>query len=178
MNIQRLAVRSLCALVLLVACARPADAQWPTVIMFHGGPLKQPVFATGADTPPFSAFAGAPAATQTMTAKDMGDRPFVNVAVFWGPRDNPANNGTPVAALKPEMTWQHGRFYPAAGDKPAMMFMTTSLNKQLMMPFMAPGGSRMAALPTDPVSFNAGREVPAGVLEALKRLGVLTESRR
>jgi hypothetical protein len=179
MNIQRLAIRSLCALALLVVCARPAEAQWPTVVMFHGGPLKQPVFATGADTPSFSIFVGAPSASQTTTAKDMGDRPFVNVAFFWGPRDNPANNGTPLAELKPEMTWQHGRFYSAAGDKPAMMFMITSvLQKQLSMPFMLQGGSRMAAVPTDPASFNTGREIPDGTLAVLKRLGVLAEPRR
>lgn len=179
MTIARLAGRVLCAVILLLVCAGSASAQWPTVIMFHGGTLKQPVFATGADTPAFSAFVSGPAAVPAITAKDMGDRAFVNVAFFWGPRDNPANNGTPLADLKPEMTWQHGRFYPAIADKPAMMFMTGSvLQKQMSMPFMLQGGSRMSAVPSDPASFHARRDVPAATLDVLKRLGVPTDVRR
>jgi hypothetical protein len=180
MNIQRLVTRVFCALVLLVACAHPAAAQggWPTVVMFHGGALKQPVFAAGADTPPFAVFVSGPRPAGTQTAKDMGNRPFVNVAFFWGPRDNPANNGTPLAQLKPEMTWQHGRFYPASGDKPAMLFMTSVLNKNTTIPFMVPGGSRMTAIPADPASFSVGYEVPAATLTVMQRLGVQTEAGR
>jgi hypothetical protein len=112
------------AAILIAAFARPAAAQWPTVIMFYGGDLKQPVFATGADTPPFSVYNfAAPNRAQAITANDMGDRTFIGVAFFWGPLYNPAHNGTKVQDLKPEMSFQHGRLYPASAGKPATMFM-------------------------------------------------------
>ena len=180
MTSQRLAIRVLCALVLLVACPRPAAAQWPTVIMFHGGALRQPMFAAGADTPSFSTFVGAPAPKQAATAKDMGDRAFVNVAFFWGPRDEPAQNGVrTLAGLKPEMSWHHGRFYPAAGDRPAMMFMTSLVQVKGrdsfgLMKVRSSGAStsHSVAVPTDPAIFTVGGEVPAPALAVLKRLGV------
>jgi hypothetical protein len=182
MNIQRFVMRAFGALVLLAACAQPAAAQWPTVVMFHGGTLKQPVLATGGDTTEFSRFVGTATASSAVTAKDMGDRPYANVAFFWGTRDNPASNGTPPAGLKPEMTWHHGRFYPAAAGKPAMMFMVgMALNKndmltsvQVKQRFMSSG----TPVPADPAVFNYGGQGPASTLAVLKRLGIATEAGR
>jgi hypothetical protein len=180
MTMLRLCSRFLGALILLCACAQTAEAQWPTVIMFHGGALKQPVFAAGADTLPFSTFVGAPAPKQATTAKDMGDRAFVNVAFFWGPRDEPAQNGVrTLSGLKPEMSWHHGRFYPAAGDRPAMMFMTSLVQVKGrdsfgLMKVRSSGAStnHSVAVPTDPAIFTVGGGVPVPAIAVLKRLGV------
>jgi hypothetical protein len=181
MSTRRFAIRALCAAILLLAVARPASAQWPTVMMFYGDTLTQPVFAAGADTPAFTKFIGSPAPGQTITAKDMGDRPYVKVACFWGPRDNPASNGVRnLTDLKPEMTWQHGRFYPALPGKPAMLFMMsmTIAKQHTAVPTLTkvtPG--RGGPVPADAVVFNVGGEVPEQTLAVLKRLGVATELR-
>ena len=169
----------LCAAILLVAFARPASAQWPTVMMFYGGSLTQPVFATGADTPPFSGFVGGVPAPNQATANDMGNRPYVNVAWFWGPRDDPAQNGTrTLDALKPEMAFHHGRLYPSTADKPAMLFMMSLQVKGrdvYGMMKLGPGGqpvSRGNPIPTDPAAFSVGRPLTPPALAVLQRLGV------
>jgi hypothetical protein len=164
------------ALVMVVGYARPADAQWPTVIMFYGDPLEQPVFVTGGDTPPFGVFVRAPR-NQAVTAKDMGDRPYVSVAFFWGPADQPAMNGVrTLTGLKPEMTMHHGRLYPADAGRPTMMFMS-GLGQVKGRGKVFPGQAAFP-LPTDPAAFTVGGEVPAPALAVLKRLGVIAQTRR
>ena len=164
------------ALVMIVGYARPADAQWPTVIMFYGDPLEQPVFATGGDTPPFGVFVRAPR-NHAATAKDMGGRPYVNVAFFWGPADQPAMNGVrTLAGLKPEMTMHHGRLYLADAGRPTMMFMSglgqVKGRDARGMRKVFPGRAAFS-VPTDPAVFSVGGEVPAPALAVLKGLGVI-----
>jgi hypothetical protein len=163
MNTQRFTVIVTAALLLLAATG-PLLAQWPTVLMFYGGALKQPVFVTGADSASFGdAFRFPSPGQQGVTAKDMGDRPYVSVACFWGPREDPAINGVrSLTELKPEMAWQHGRFYPATKDKPAMFFVTMLTKNR---------GGRGVPVPTDDSRF-VGGPVSASALALMKKVGV------
>ena len=87
-------------------------------MMFYGGVLKQPLFVTGTDT---SAF-GDLFHPATTTVRALGDRPYLNVALFLGPDAEPYAKGTrPLTELTPQMAWQHARFYPATSTEPAMM---------------------------------------------------------
>ena len=50
------------------------------------------------------------------------DRPFYELALFWGLEwVQYINDGRPLAALKPEQANQHARFYPAVGTAPALV---------------------------------------------------------
>jgi hypothetical protein len=130
----------------------------PTVMMFHGGSLKQPVFVTGADTSTF----GDLLRHAQMRAQAMGSRAFVDVALFWGPRDDPARNGVrEITRLKPEMAWQHGRFYPAVAGQPAVL-LTTALTKN----------AQNLPVPVDASPFVSGGAVPASATPLLERLGL------
>jgi hypothetical protein len=173
--------------VLLLAGARPAEAQWPTVLMFHGGALDEPVFVTGADSAALgSLFRPATPGARASTAIEMGSRPYFDVACFWGPASDPAVNGTRrLADLEPGMAWQHARFYPAVGDQPAIVFVTAMEKKvlargtQVGRPQSASGASaafRGVPPPTDARRFTAGGPVSPQALTVLERLGVPTRS--
>lgn len=150
------------ALVMLVAQHRPLQALGPTVIMFYGATLKQPVFVTGTDTAAF----GDLQQMSPVTGKDLDQRPYLSVAFFWGPASDPALNGTrALADLTPKMAWQHGRFYPATATQPAML-LVTQLTKSTQ-PVPAPGNP-------DAAQFRTGGPVPAAALAVLQRAGIST----
>src|SRR5437667_257978 len=89
-------------------------AMWPgqqaraipaSVLMFYGEPLKKSVLVTGEDARAFGDLQqGSGSAAPSTTG-----RSFITVAIFYGPANNPAVNGTPVDQLTPQMAWQHGR---------------------------------------------------------------------
>jgi len=106
----------------------PLLAQWPTVLMFYGGPLKAPIVLSGADSVAVGDAFRPPRFDEARNASAMGNRPFVNVACFWGPPQNPAINGVAMADLKPEMASQHARFYPATKTQPPAVFLTSLSN--------------------------------------------------
>jgi hypothetical protein len=126
-------------------------------MMFHGSPLPKPVFITGADT---SAF-GNLHLRSPIPAGDLANRPFVSAALFWGPPGDPAVNGTrDLSRLRPEMAWQHARFYPATAKHPAA-FVTTLFSKGLAV-----------STPTDQRLFTGGGPIPAPALAILVRHGI------
>jgi hypothetical protein len=158
------------AAVLAVALTTaPVRAQWPTVLMFYGGPLKAPVFVTGEDSvaiaPAFRPYAGG--GIPAKSAASMEDRPFINVACFWGTAADPAANGTRnLADLTPAMAWQHARFYPASRGNPAVVFVTGLEKKVARGPAMpVPAASEQYFL-NGPLSTDA--------LTVLRRLGIPT----
>ena len=168
---------------LLLAGPQPAEAQWPTVLMFHGANLDEPVFVTGAESAALgSLFRPATPGARASTAVDMGSRPYVDVACFWGPASDPAVNGTRrLADLEPRMAWQHARFYPAVGDQPAIVFVTAMEKKVLArgrqggQPQSASGANaafRGVPPPTDAGRFTSSGPVSADALKVLERLGV------
>ena len=132
----------------------------PTVMMFHGPPLKAPVFVTGADTSVFGDLhrpAGA-------AARNLEGRAFVAVALFWGPASDPALRGIrDLKDLTPAMAWQHGRFYPPQAGAPAV-FLTTAFTKGVQK------------LPATGGEFVNGGVVSSEALVILRRVGVLGAS--
>lgn len=108
--------------VLVCALARRVEAIGPSVLMFYGGTLPAPVFVTGADANLF----GDLLTPSKVALKDLERRPYLKVAVFWGTQSNPTGLGvTKLTDLKPEMAWQHGKYYAATSSKPAALVVTT-----------------------------------------------------
>jgi hypothetical protein len=108
--------------VFVFALSQRVDAIGPSVLMFYGGKLPAPVFVTGADANLF----GDLLTPSKVAAKDIESRPYLKVAIFWGTQSNPTGLGvTKLTDLKPEMAWQHGKYYPATGSKPAVLIATT-----------------------------------------------------
>ena len=157
--VRRSAVTMMAALVMLIGTVQSVQAQSPTVLMFYGGSLKAPVFLTDADAASFRNLLG-PA---NITVKDMGDRPFTPVALFWASRLNPANNGTPIKDLKPEMAWQHGRLYSPTAGNPAVLLVTP----------ITKGMPQSVPVPSNGAAFAWGGPVSDAGLAALKRVGIL-----
>jgi hypothetical protein len=149
------------AFLVLMIVSQTLHAQGASVLMFYGGTLKAPVLLTGEDAAAFNNVS----TRASMTVADMGDRPYIPVALYWGSRTDPASNGTPLAALKPEMAWQHGRFYPAAAGKPAVL-LTTELTKQMAT------NTHPFPVPSDGAAFIWGGPVSESALAVLKRVGV------
>jgi hypothetical protein len=146
------------ALVVFAAAGHTLYAQTPTVVMFYGDPLKEPIYLTDAD----AALFGGLLAPASIKATDLGNRPYRAVAIFWASRSNPANNGTPVAQLKPEMAWQHGRLYLPTAGQPAVL-LTTMLTK------VAQG----VPIPSNAAAFVWGGPVSDAALAVLKQKGIL-----
>jgi hypothetical protein len=159
----RVFAAAMAALVVLVVAAQRVQALGPTVLMFYGGTLKTPVFVTGPDVDVF----GDVNRRSTITTEGLGSRAYVNVALFWGPARDPALNGTPIANLTPAMAWQHGRFYPPAGNEPALL-LTTQLTKS----------TQPAPVPSNGPAFVAGGALPDTALPTLRKLGLVPAGRQ
>ena len=88
----------------------------PTVMMFYGGTLTKPIVVSGPDVEAF----GDVTRRSTITVAALGARPYLDVAMFWGPLRDPANNGTPLSGLTPQeetqLTTLLGKVRHAAGD--------------------------------------------------------------
>ena len=159
------------ALAVLLAPS-PVRAQWPTVMLFHGAPLKAPVLVTGADSVAFGeVFRGTPGVGGAPAIAEMGDRPFITVACFWGPPTDPAMNGTKPADLKPAMASQHARFFPATATKPAAMFIMSFA----MMKNRGPLENMGVPAPSNVAVYTVGGLLPPAAIAVLKKLGVPTE---
>lgn len=126
----RSVVMALTVGVLVLAAGRPVEAIGPSVLMFYGGTLPAPVFVTGAEANLF----GDLLTPSKVASKDTEGRSYLKVAVFWGTQSNPTGHGIPIANLKPEMAWQHGKYYPALGTKPAVLVVTTLDKKGARIP--------------------------------------------
>jgi len=114
-------VAAFAAAVLVIALTQRLDAIGPSVLMFYGGKLPAPVFVTGADANLF----GDLLTPSKVALKDTDGRAYLKVAVFWGTQANPTGLGVALKDLKPEMAWQHGKYYPATASKPAVLVVTT-----------------------------------------------------
>ena len=164
---------------------RPALAQWPTVVMFYGGTLKAPVFVTAADSVAVAGlFAPAtpappPTGPGAPGLPDLSARPYISVACFWGPPNDPAMNGrTKMADLDPSMAFQHGRFYPATKTEPAVVVVTSFASMKtkdisgMLATLGSNGGAMPAPAPVRPAAFVPGGPVTPAALEVLKGRGI------
>jgi len=156
MSIRRLAT-ALATTAILLSAASPLQALGPTVMMFYGGTLQKPVLVTGADAATF----GEVLRPATVSVSELGSRPYVSVALFWGPESNPALNGKPMAELTPQMAWQHGRLYLATASQPAVLLVTQLTKNTQPVP-----------TPTAGASFTQGGPIPDAAGAVLKRLGI------
>jgi hypothetical protein len=112
------------ALLFFVALTPLAGAAaGPAVMMFRGPMLKQPILITGINTSPFVDLG----VRSEVAASDLTDRPYVDVAIFW--QDPIGSTGKALSDLKPEMAWQHGRYYPATSKLTALL-LTTQVTKR------------------------------------------------
>lgn len=112
----------ICLVVLLVALARPfpAAAAAPRILLISGPPLSWPVILD--DWEENLRLMGAISDAATLQPEALEGRPYLHLAYFWGPEwDTYIQAGKPAAALRPEDGNQHGRFYPATGDQPAIV---------------------------------------------------------
>jgi len=126
----------------------------PVIIMFYGGGLERPVFVT--DTMVFHDLEN----PTTIRARDLGDRKYLEVAMFWGPRFNPYRSGEkPMSELTVAHASQHGRLYPATGREPAVLLQT--------IPW-----ADAQPKPTDLERLNWGGLLPAGDVDKLVGFGV------
>ena len=119
-RILRPIVMAVATAALFLSMSQRADAIGPSVLMFYGGSLTAPVLVTGAEANLF----GNLLSPSTVPEKDIAGRSYLKVAVFWGTQANPTGRGVPLADLKPEMAWQHGKYYAATGSKPAVLVVT------------------------------------------------------
>ena len=150
--------RAATALAVFALGSHVLQAQGATALMFYGGSLPKPVIVSGADAATFNNVTE----RASIPAGELENRPYLQVALFWGTRADPANNGARLEDLKPEMAWQHGRFYPAANGKPALL-LTTELTKHAQSVPLPAGGSTLTW----------GGPVPPKALAVLQRLGVI-----
>ena len=129
-RILRPIVAALATGVFLVSFTQRADAIGPSLLMFYGGTLTSPVYVTGAEANLFSNLLS----PSPVAAKDIADRPYLKVAVFWGTQANPTGRGVALSDLRPEMAWQHGKYFPATGSRPAVLIVTPIHEKKAERP--------------------------------------------
>jgi hypothetical protein len=80
--------------------------------------------------------------------EDLQDRPYVEVAEFWGPRwDAYVRSGEPLEALRPEQGNGVGRLYPAVGGQPPVY-----VGSGILVGPLGAEGSRILAAYAVPVS--------------------------
>jgi hypothetical protein len=104
-------------IVLMLAVVSPLEAAAPRLLMVYGAHLQKPVLLSDWGEI-FKMFTSTAAETNV----NLADRPFYELALFWGPEWNVyVNDGKPLDKLRPEDANQKGRFYPAFRDKPAVI---------------------------------------------------------
>jgi hypothetical protein len=127
-------------LVLLALHSRPVAAISPSLVMFYGGSLKEPLVVRLDHTisseflwdSRFRKWAPEPGGKLAIRdlAPRLADRPFLSVAIFWGQKYKPG--------LTPAEASQHGRLYAATASQPAVMVATVPDMQAVSHPI--PGG--------------------------------------
>jgi len=106
-------------------CVTRLEAAAPRLLMVYGASLQKPVLLSDWGEI-FKMFTSTPAETDV----NLNDRPFFELALFWGPDWNAyVNDGKPLDMLLPEDANQKGRFYPAFGDNPAVISAGATLKR-------------------------------------------------
>ena len=149
------------AALLVVVASVSLRAIGPSIIMFYGGDLKEPVIVyPGNPSYNPTSFIWSPSGNANYYTGQRGAVPpnlegrrYVSIAIFWGPSD-----GT---GLKPSDASQHGRFYLPTETAPGALVITT--------PNMASAGGgppKPVPVPTKLDEFFAGRTLtPSGAAE-------------
>jgi len=112
------------ALLLFVAIA-PLSAIGPSVLMFYGGDLKEPIVVfpgnpsynpTGFIWSPVNGGVTFDSGKRGTLPPNLEGRRYVSVAIFWGPSG--------ATGLKPSDASQHGRIYLPTASAPAAIVIT------------------------------------------------------
>jgi hypothetical protein len=112
------------ALSVFVAIA-PLSAIGPSLLMFYGGDLKEPIFVfPGNPSYNPTSFIWSPvnggvtlgSGKRGTLPPNLEGRRYVSVAIFWGPSD--------ATGLKPSDASQHGRIYLPTASAPAAIVIT------------------------------------------------------
>ena len=153
--------RLFAAVLLLGLTSTPVTAISPSAVMVYGEKAGQPILLRPASPSEFPTFgllwwqAGRysnPTPIDPQLWKGLKERPYVNLAIFWGQYD--------ADQLKPERASQHGRFYPATATEPAIVVSTVPDMQKKSNP-----------IPTDLERFAAAWTLSPQELSALKTLG-------
>ncbi len=96
------------------------NAAAPWIIIVHGDLLPQRVVMS--DWHENNRLMGAIDASTQADTTAVHQRPYVHLAMFWGPEwANYPRTPEALARLRPEQANQHGRFYPAWADSDALV---------------------------------------------------------
>jgi len=112
--------------LLLFSAIAPLSAIGPSVLMFYGGELAQPIVVrpgnpsitpTGYLWNPVNGGVNYGTMKGGTVPANLEGRRYVSMAIFWGAFDDPA-------ALKPAGASQHGRIYLPTASEPAVVVVT------------------------------------------------------
>lgn len=111
-------VALLMAVPLALGFPKPVHAAAPRLALVYGELLPEPVLLDTWDEAG-SLLAGDAA---PVARRDLDGRPFARLALFWGQTwVDYADGGGALDVLGPDDANQQGRFYPAWGDRPAVV---------------------------------------------------------
>jgi hypothetical protein len=135
----------------------------PSVLMFYGGPLRQPVFMLNHNAELLTSHADFWCGrSHVVIQRQLEDRPFVNIAMFWGVD---VQDGQ-LSALKPEEAHQQGRLYVASGNVPAAVVSTDFVRPQ------ADGRPAPRRVPKETSEFKYGEWLTAADVQIAEHLGL------
>jgi hypothetical protein len=108
------------SLIAVAMLGQDADAAAPWFIIFHGNLLQDRIVLKDWHENQRLTLSVAEAAN--VPDRDLQDRPYIEVAYFWGPDwVNYPSDEASLNKLEPQAGNQHGRFYPAYGDAEAIV---------------------------------------------------------
>ena len=153
-------IKTLSGLVTIAAIClvQSVAAISPVVIMFYGEPLTVPVFVTAVRF--FHNYEN----PTTITVADMKERPYLKVAMFWGPEyEKYAVDPSLLPELRAEKAGQHARLYLSSGSDPIVL---------LQMPVGSPNVVQPAPIQTDPTAYTWGGKLRPDDVDFLRKVGV------
>ena len=122
---RRLSSRILAIALLVFVAIAPLSAIGPSLLMFYGGDLKEPIFVfpgnpsynpTGFIWNPVNGGVTLGSGKRGTLPPNLEGRRYVSVAIFWGPSD--------ATGLTPSDASQHGRIYLPTASAPAAIVIT------------------------------------------------------
>ena len=121
-------VLGLSAITLSVGPTPIPNAAAPWIIIVHGDLLPQRVVMS--DWQENSRLMGAINVSTPADTTAVHQRPYVHLAMFWGPEwANYPRTTEALAQLRPEQANQHGRFYPARADSDALVLIGSTTSR-------------------------------------------------
>jgi len=119
----------LSALLVVATVAPPTVyAAGPTIVMFYGQSLPKPIFITinnGEDANKYDPLFECKG--DGILPRDIGNRPFVTLAMFWGKWDKYVTNPSLLPELVPTSAPQHGRLYLPTRTQPWAVLIRTQI---------------------------------------------------